>query len=93
MSWRNMAEVKSQLAEKNIFDMDWNAITGDTETREKRPKSAEEAWTMIQDGLMRTAHPETVMLLMHDSKEDTAKFLGELIDKFKEEGYKFGILY
>lgn len=93
MSWKGMTETKESLKEIDVIDIDWNGMTGDSESASKRPGTAEDTWTFLQDGLSRTAHPETLVLLMHDTKENTAKFLGEIIDKLESEGYEFGILY
>lgn len=93
MSWKNMPETKELLKAEEIYDIDWNAITGDSDAVSKRPKSAEEVYEKIKDGLSRAANNETAVLLMHDTKEDSAKYLGYVIDKLKEEGFEFGILY
>lgn len=93
MSWRGIVEARAELKEAGIIDIDWNAMTGDSEAASKRPQNMDEVWARIQDDLTRTAHPETAVLLMHDVKEDTPKYLAEIIEKLKAEGYTFGILY
>lgn len=93
MSWQGMDEARVKLEDRDIFDVDWTAMTGDSEPTATKPKTVDEAWSLIQDNITRTAHPETMILLMHDAKADTPKFLGEIIEKLKAEGYEFGIMY
>lgn len=92
MSWKDIAAAKEELVKEDIYSIDWNALTGDSDPVTKRPQSEEEVYEKIEDNLSRFAHPETVVLLMHDTKEDAAKYLGFVIDKLKEDGYDFGIL-
>lgn len=93
MSWKGMDEARVKLEERDIYDIDWTAMSGDTESKANKPQNQEEAYEMIKDNLSRTANPDIAVILSHDSKEDTVKYLGFIIDKLKEDGYKFGILH
>ena len=82
-------QAKQLLNENNIVNVDWNALTGDSETR-----------TPTEEFLMKRLRStcegkNSVVLLMHDSpsKEITIKVLPQVISYLKEQGYEFKNFY
>ena len=83
------AEIKNQakqlLEENQILNVDWNALTGDSE-------STNPTLEKLMKNLKRTANGKnSVILLMHDSsaKKITADTLPQVIEYLKEQGYEF----
>ena len=83
------AEIKNQakqlLEENQILNVDWNALTGDSE-------SANPTLEKLMKNLKRTTNGKnSVILLMHDSsaKKITADTLPQVIEYLKEQGYEF----
>ena len=83
------AEIKNQakqlLEENQILNVDWNALTGDSE-------STNPTLEKLMKNLKRTTNGKnSVILLMHDSsaKKITADTLPQVIEYLKEQGYEF----
>lgn len=81
------AEFKELLIEKNIPYVNWNCVTGDSET--KNPVSSN-----LYNRAIRTANDsgqDSLVLLMHDtnSKQATADSLPSIIKYFKDKGFRF----
>ena len=84
------AEFKEVLIENNIAYVNWNCLTGDSETR--NPVSAD-----LYNRAVRTAKnsgSDSLVLLMHDagSKQATVDSLPAIIKHFKDNGYRFDVL-
>lgn len=73
------------LEENGIVNVDWNALNGDAEGKQY---STEQMMNYVKKTSKGKNH---IVILMHDSagKENTIKILPEVIDYFKNEGYKF----
>lgn len=87
------AEIKKQakelLEENQIWSVDWNALTGDSETNNPTIER-------LMCNLQKTADgKKSVVLLMHDSaaKKATADSLPQVIEYFKQQGYEFKTFY
>lgn len=76
------------LHEKDLHQVDWNALSGDAEG------GAKNAEQLTQEAIKTIGKREKVILLMHDTygKEETAKALPGIIKYLKEQGYEFKIL-
>lgn len=84
------AEFKEILLENNIPYVNWNCLTGDSET--KTPISAN-----LYNRAIRTANDsgqDSLVLLMHDTnvKQATVDSLPSIIKYFKDEGYRFDVI-
>jgi peptidoglycan/xylan/chitin deacetylase (PgdA/CDA1 family) len=76
------------LHEKDLHQVDWNALSGDAEGK---PKNAEQ---LTQQVIQTVGKREKAIILMHDTygKEETAKALPGIIKYLKEQGYEFKIM-
>ncbi len=88
MSWKGMDVLDSYLDENNMASVDWNALNGDAQGKKK---SASE---LVDYAISTSEGKEIVVLLMHDTygKEETAKALPQIIEYYKNNGYKFKVL-
>lgn len=79
---------KNHLRNKGYKLYDWNALNGDTES--KNP-SAEKLVARLKET---SKGKKNLIILMHDSngKENTAKSLPIIIDYLKNQGYTFKVL-
>lgn len=82
-------EAKELLLQNNIVNVDWNALTGDAETREP---TIEYEMEKIKETV---ANKNSVVILMHDTqaKEVTAEALPQIISYLRENGYEFKNFY
>ena len=87
------ADIKSQakdlLEQNEIFQVDWNALTGDSEKVNPTP---EELMTNLQKT---TDGKNSVVILMHDAaaKKVTADILPQVIDYLNAQGYEMKTFY
>ncbi len=82
-SIKNEAE---QLLEQNyILNVDWNALTGDSEKSNPSPEY------LMQNLQKTTCNKNSVVILMHDAaaKKITADMLPQVIEYLKQQGYEF----
>lgn len=82
-------EAKELLLQNDIVNVDWNALTGDAETKEP---TIEYEIKKIQETV---ANKSSVVILLHDAqaKKVTAEALPQLISYLKEKGYEFKNFY
>lgn len=92
MSWNGIKEAQTELNKSGIYDMDWNAISGDGEPKSRRPEGAEAMAEHVMFTLNEHWMQDIAVVLMHDTKAITAEYLDQVIDQFIEAGYTFGIL-
>jgi len=92
MSWNGIKEAQAKLNASGIYDMDWNALSGDGEPRSRRPDGAEAMAEHVMYTLEEHWIQDIAVVLMHDTKAVTAEYLEQVIDQFIEAGYTFGIL-
>jgi peptidoglycan/xylan/chitin deacetylase (PgdA/CDA1 family) len=94
MTWKGMEPVDELLRSTGIEYIDWNAINGDSEPTSRRPKDAVESANFVFDSIQYSRVKSVVVVLMHDAnnKPLTVEALPAVIDRFKAEGFKFGIL-
>ena len=87
------ADIKNQakdlLEQNEIFQVNWNALTGDSEKAKPIP---EELMTNLQKT---TEGKNSVVILMHDSatKKVTADILPQVIEYLKSQGYEMKTFY
>ena len=87
------ADIKNQanelLLQNDIIHMDWNALNGDSET--KNP-TIEFEMQRIQETV---GNKQSVVILMHDAqaKKVTVEALPQIIDYLKGQGYEFKNFY
>jgi len=92
MSWNGVKEAQAKLNESGIYDMDWNALSGDGEPSSRRPDGAEAMAEHVMYTLEEHWIQDIAVVLMHDTKAITVEYLDQVIDQFIEAGYTFGIL-
>lgn len=82
-------EAKELLLQNDIVNVDWNALTGDAETKEP---TIEYEIKKIQETV---ANKSSVVILLHDAqaKKVTAEALPQLIFYLREKGYEFKNFY
>jgi len=82
-------EAKELLLQNDVLHVDWNALTGDAETKEP---TIEYEMGKIQETVNGKS---SVVILMHDAqaKKTTAEALPQIISWLKENGYKFKNFY
>lgn len=82
-------EAKELLLQNDIVNVDWNALTGDAETKEP---TIEYEIKKIQETV---ANKSSVVILLHDAqaKKVTAEALPQLISYLREKGYEFKNFY
>lgn len=87
------SEIKNQakdlLLQNNIVHVDWNALNGDSETKEP---TVDFELQRIADT---TCDKQSVVILMHDAeaKKVTVEALPNIIDYLKGQGYEFKNFY
>ena len=87
------ADIKAQannlLSENNILHVDWNALTGDSETTNP---TIEFEMQRLQETV---GEKNSVVILMHDAqaKKVTADSLTQIIQYLRDKGYKFENFY
>lgn len=82
------ADFKEKLLQNDIPYVNWNCITGDSET--KNPVSSD-----LYNKAIRTANDvdrDSLVLLMHDTKQASADALPAIIKYFKDNGYRFDVI-
>ncbi|WP_071025565.1 polysaccharide deacetylase family protein [Peptoniphilus raoultii] len=94
MSWENTASADSALKNYGVNWIDWNTLVGDAEVKSQRPTTAEGQVAYVEKNLAKNSNTKIAVVLAHDAtgKELTVESLPEVINYFKSEGYKFGIL-
>ena len=95
MSWKGLEDGPDKaIKDVGAEWIDWNCLSGDAEPKKVRPTNTEEMIDFLDKTVKSANHPEMAVVLMHDAenKQLTADSLDEIIQYFKKEGYKFGIL-
>lgn len=82
-------EISKRIVENNIAYLDWNALTNDAV--QKNPTAEK----LLENLRITASEKNSVVLLMHDSTNKilTAQILPQVIQYFKDNGYKFCNLY
>ncbi len=87
------AEIKKQakelLLQNDIFQIDWNCLTGDAETSKPTPEYTMQRLQATSSG------KNSLVILMHDAqaKKVTAETLPQIIDYLAGQGYEFKTFY
>lgn len=94
MSWRGLEAVDEHLGGFGIEYVDWNAMNGDSEPTARRPRDVESTVEFVFDSLNYTRVRDVIVVLMHDAgnRNLTVEALPQIIQRLREEGYRFGIL-
>ncbi len=82
-------QAKELLNQNDIYNIDWNCLTGDAETTNPTPE-------YIMRRLQETSSGKnSIIILMHDAqaKKVTADMLPQIIDYLASEGYEFKTFY
>ena len=82
-------QAKELLNKNDIYNIDWNCLSGDAETNNPTPE-------YIMKRIQETSHGKnSLIVLMHDAqaKKVTAEKLPEIIDYFASQGYEFKTFY
>ena len=82
-------QAKQLLNENNIVNVDWNSLTGDSESQEPTQDM------LMQRLIETTSGKNSIVLLMHDShsKGITVETLPQVITYLKKQGYEFKNFY
>ena len=87
------AQIKEQakeiLNQNEIYNIDWNCLTGDAETNQPTPE-------YVMNRLQATSSGKnSLIILMHDAqaKKVTAEMLPQIIDYLAGQGYEFKTFY
>ena len=96
MSWQGLAEADAGLAERDLWWIDWNAMSGDSEPKGVAP-TTEQAMVAFLERQVAQNPPGTanvLVVLNHDSTHEqlTAESLPAMIDYLRGQGYEFGII-
>ncbi|MCI1891862.1 MAG: polysaccharide deacetylase family protein [Schleiferilactobacillus perolens] len=93
MSWQNLAAADADLAKLKMTWMDWNAAVGDA-LGAAAPKNV--AASMKYHAASLNVYPNSAyrVVLMHDAEDKnvTLQTLPSIIQYYKNNGYRFGIL-
>ncbi len=87
------AEIKKQakelLLQNEIYQVDWNCLTGDAETSTPTPEYVMNRLQVTSSG------KNSLVILMHDAqaKKVTAEMLPQIIDYLAGQGYEFKTFY
>ncbi|MGP1568329.1 MAG: polysaccharide deacetylase family protein [Peptoanaerobacter stomatis] len=92
MSWKGLTPVDEALAQQNIYNIDWNVLTGDAEAKGSRRDLQGALDNIKEDMAMYGGSPKVVVVLMHDIKQKSVDALPQIIEYYNSLGYKFGIL-
>lgn len=94
MSWENTDQADLALSSLDVQWIDWNTLVGDAEKRSQRPTTIEGQVEYVKKNLDKNKNTKIAVVLAHDSKgkELTVEALPKVIDYFKSNGYKFGVL-
>ncbi|MDO4670568.1 MAG: polysaccharide deacetylase family protein [Aerococcus sp.] len=94
MSWSGIKNADQTLSKKAVYAMDWNAAVGDALTEDQQPKNVREMVAFNEKSLGWFPDHGVRIVLMHDSSghELTTESLSQVIQFYKDQGYKFGIL-
>ena len=92
MSWKQMGPADEALAQRNIYNIDWNVLTGDAEAKGSRRDIQGALENVKEDMAMYGGSPKVVVLLMHDIKAKSVDALPSIIEYYQSLGYKFCIL-
>lgn len=86
---KNIDRLIEKLKEKDMYSVDWNALTGDEEG--KRNKNTSELLRYLKKT---SKDKEKLVILMHDSrnKKNTLEALPEVIAYLKSEGFEFSAM-
>lgn len=84
----NLTELNTELKQKDLYSIDWNAYIFDAEGKKKTAPELVEAFKQ------NVGTQEKIVVLMHDTygKKNTAKALPQIIDYLKTKGYEFKII-
>lgn len=91
MSWVGLEEADAQMKARNIEYIDWNVISGDA-VKPEDIKAKQTAIQSIDHDMKMYKNPNMVVVLMHDIKPKSVNALPQIIEYFRDRGYKFGIL-
>lgn len=85
-SWKNMEPLKNQLEANNKAYIDWNALTGDSSSKNDNPKQ------MLTEAFETSKDKNLVVLLMHETNKYTPEYLDDIIRYYHTNGYEFRTL-
>lgn len=87
-SWEGMEPLYEYFYDNGMSAVDWNALTGDAEGKEKTPKE------LLEMAKATMQNSDLQVILMHDTdkKQNTADMLQSLIDELRARGYIFKTL-
>ena len=86
MSWKNKDNAKQALSNKGLNYVDWNSSDGDAEGGTETPQQ------LLKKAKNTIRGQEKIVLLMHDTKNNTVKALPSIIQYLKDQGYEFKTL-
>lgn len=94
MSWKGLAGADTGLTDRGLSWIDWNAMTGDSESKKKEPTTPAEAAANVQHDMALVKNPNVVVILMHDApgKKISTEALPQIVSDLRTAGYTFGVI-
>ncbi|WAW15699.1 polysaccharide deacetylase family protein [Peptostreptococcus equinus] len=88
MSWQKTEPLNNYFIANDMVSMDWNSLNGDAEPPKKDAKA------LYDFAVKESKGKNLIVLLMHDTygKEETVKYLDNIIKYYKSQGYEFKTL-
>ncbi|WP_052459871.1 polysaccharide deacetylase family protein [Tessaracoccus massiliensis] len=92
MSWKDLTAADEALASRGAHWIDWNALTGDAEPKERRPATAAAMVEMATRPIREGCH--AVVLLAHDAPDKalTLATLPAVVAAYRSAGYEFNVI-
>ncbi len=92
MSWKGLAAADAALANRNMWWLDWNCMSGDAD--KAAPKTTEGMVAMLRNTLKASGDPNVAVMLNHDSSGAslTKASLPAMVGFLRERGYSFGVI-
>lgn len=88
-SWNGKKAFKNKLNELGIVSIDWNALNGDAEGKNKNPQ---ELLAYLKNSVKKLGKDaDSIVVLMHDTygKSETVKALPKIIEYFRDNNFEF----
>lgn len=87
-SWEGTKELDDILKEKDIWQVDWNSLNGDSEGE---PLNKNQMLNRLKETV---SDKDIAIVLMHDTdnKKETVRYLQDAIDYLKSQGFEFRTL-
>lgn len=83
---KNLPSLDMEFKKNNLVSIDWNVETGDATSKNYTPKE------LTANAINTSYGRKVIVLLMHDFRQDTITSLPDVINYYKNKGYKFMVI-